>query len=233
MEPRADAPTDRPDPVHVPDAPWLDAAADVVTVSGPDAESYLQSQLSQEIRDLAVGAHRWTFVLEPTGKVDALAHLVRTADDTFELRTDPGYGEVLRDRIDRFKIRVKAETSLSPTSAVTPDELEHERIVRGWPRMGHEIVPGDTIPAVTGVTPFAVDRRKGCYPGQELVERMDSRSATAPRSLRRFTVEAGAAPGDPVVVDGAEVGELTSVSGTAALGYVKRGADAGDPIDHG
>ena len=121
-----------------------------------------------------------------------------------------------------------------PTPPLDVEErgrADHElaRIEAGWPAMGVEIVPGETIPAETGVTPVAVDFRKGCYPGQELVERMDSRGASAPRRLRVLDVAAGARPGDPVVVDGVEVGRLTSVQGTRALGFVKRGVDAGRP----
>lgn len=235
MEPRATPPTEPTATTGppVPPAPWLDAAADVVTVAGPDAGSYLQSQLTQEINDLAVGASRWTLVLEPSGKVDALARLVRTADDHYELHTDPGHGEALKARLDRFKIRVAAETALVEAGSVTPDELEHDRVLRGWPKMGAEIVPGVTIPGETGVTGVAVNFRKGCYPGQELVERMDSRGAAAPRSLRRLTVDDGAVPGDPVLVEGVEVGVLTSVSGSAALGLVKRGHDLGEPVAFG
>lgn len=217
----------------VPPAPWLDAAADTVVVSGPDALSYLHSQLSQDIRDLAVGEARWTFVLQPTGKIDTLARVRRTGDETYEFDTDPGAGALLEARLARFKIRVKADIELRATIEETPVELEQERIERGWPRMGAEIVPGETIPAETGLTPVAVDFRKGCYPGQELVERMDSRGAAAPRSLRRLDADAGVAPGDPVLDEaGAEVGWITSVSGTTALGYVKRGAEVGEPIVH-
>lgn len=218
----------------VPPAPWLDAAADVVVVSGPDALSYLHSQVSQDIRDLQVGEARWTFVLQPTGKIDALALVRRVGEEIYEFATDPGAGSQLEARLARFKIRVKADIELREASGSTPAELEHERIERGWPRIGAEIIPGETIPAETGLTPVAVDFRKGCYPGQELVERMDSRGAAPPRSLRRFTVEPGAAPGDPVLdTSGAEVGRLTSVSGSTALGYVKRDADLGEPIVHG
>ena len=31
---------------------------------------------------MAVGDRRWTFLLQPTGKVDVLARVERTADDT-------------------------------------------------------------------------------------------------------------------------------------------------------
>ena len=89
---------------------------------------------------------------------------------------------------------------------------EAARVAAGWPRMGSEIVPGETIPAMTGLIAVAVSVTKGCYPGQELVERMDSRGAEAPRSLRVLVAPADAAAGDPIVDGGgAEVGVYTSV----------------------
>jgi tRNA-modifying protein YgfZ len=209
---------------------------DVVTVSGPDASTYLQSQCSQELGDLAVGEARWTFLLAPNGRVDVLARIRRTADETFELDTDAGFGEALLDRVNRFKIRVRADAVLSAATGLPPQPdpvIETQRIEAGWPRMGAEIVPGETIPAETGTSAVTVSFTKGCYPGQELVERMDSRGATAPRSLRRLAVPAGTAVGDPVLgPDGAAVGTITSVSGTTALGYVRRGVDVGTPVAH-
>jgi folate-binding protein YgfZ len=202
---------------------------DVVVVEGADAASYLHSQVSQVVTDMSVGEQRWSFVLEPTGKVEVLFRLTRTADDRFELDTDAGFGDALLARIDRLKIRVDAATSLqSAEGAATVDEVA--RIALGWPRMGAEIVPGATIPAGTGLSQLAVNFTKGCYPGQELVERMDSRAAEAPKSLRRLTVEAGTSPGDPVMDGDAEVGIITSVAGTAALGWVKRSSDVGDVV---
>jgi tRNA-modifying protein YgfZ len=247
---------------------WVEVPRDAVQVSGPDALTYLQGQISQELRPLAVGASRWTLLLQPNGRVDVLARVWRTDDDTYVLDTDAGFGDELLARINRFKIRVKADVeSLAwrclavrgtdgeaiPGGAVVgwwdrdfdllgpdpqpPDgipaasatELEAARIDAGWPAMGAEIVPGEQIPAETGVAAVAVDFKKGCYPGQELVERMDSRGAEAPRRLRILTVAEGAKPGDPVLDDGREVGTLTSVCGTRALGYVKRGVELGDP----
>ncbi|CAN5766019.1 folate-binding protein YgfZ [soil metagenome] len=110
------------------------------------------------------------------------------------------------------------------------DDLEHARVAAGWPVMGREIVPGERLPAELGVSSVAVNFKKGCYPGQELVERMDSRGAQAPRQLRRLAVDEGASAGDPIEVDGAELGRLTSVAGRQALGFVKRNADIGEPV---
>ena len=43
-------------------------------------------------------------------------------------------------------------------------------------------------------------------------------------------VAAGVAAGDPVVVDGAEVGAYTTVAGDRALAWIKRGVDLGDIV---
>ena len=117
----------------------------------------------------------------------------------------PASARRLAARLRRFKIRVAAEieVELADPAQVTDAAHEDARIAAGWPKMGAEIVPGETIPAVTGVTGVAVNFTKGCYPGQELVERMDSRGAESPLSLRVLTigtdVPAGVAAGDPVV----------------------------------
>jgi tRNA-modifying protein YgfZ len=219
------------------ETPFLDPdARDHVVVDGPDALTYLQSQISQDIRELPVGASAWTLVLDPTGKVDALAQVTRSDDDRFDFATDAGFGDALAARLNRFKIRVKAEISVESAPSSAPSaEHESARVAAGWPRMGHEIVPGETIPAMTGVVAEAVCFTKGCYPGQELVERMDSRGADAPKRLRVVEVGPGAAVGDPVTgVDGAEVGSLTSVSpdGGIAIALVKRGHDVGRPPVH-
>lgn len=212
------------------DLPFIDESArDRLTIEGDDALTYLQSQIAQEIRDIEVGETRWTLVLEPTGKIDALARITRTADTTFVLDTDAGFGEALEARINRFKIRVKADSSLAPAENPEPSAAhEAARIAAGWPRMGAEIVPGETIPAVTGVVPVSVNFTKGCYPGQELVERMDSRGADAPKTLRVLDVPAGTEVGQ--TIDG--IADVTSVDGTTALGYVKRGNDIGRAPAH-
>jgi len=228
---------------------WVPTDREVVRVSGPDALTYLQGQVSQDLQPMAVGDRRWTFLLQPTGKVEVLARVRRTDEETFVFDVDGGFGDELVARLNRFKIRVAAEVERLPWRVVrvaggtdvigpdaaapagvregTPEELEAARVADGWPAMGTEIVPGETIPGETGVVPVAVDFRKGCYPGQELVERMDSRGAAAPRSLRIIDVPDGTRPGDPIVVDGTQVGVLTTVAGTRAIGFVKRGADVG------
>lgn len=206
---------------------------DLVTLAGPDAESYLHSQVSQVVTGMSVGEQRWTFVLDPSGKILSLARITRADDEVFVLDTDAGHGDVLLERLRRFMIRVDATLELTAADDAPDLDAERRRVELGWPRTGAEIVPGETLVAGTGLATVAVNFTKGCYPGQELVERMDSRGANAPKSLRRITVGDDVRPGDPVVVDDAEVGTVTSVVDGHAIAWVRRGADVGELVQFG
>jgi folate-binding protein YgfZ len=116
---------------------------------------------------------------------------------------------------------------------VGSDALELWRIASGIPRYGQDIRDRD-LPQETEQMQ-ALDFRKGCYLGQEIVERIRSRGILH----RKFTgfVLSGALPasGAQIDVQGKKVGEITSVAslpssnGTknVALGYIRR--DAGMP----
>ncbi len=197
-----------------------------MVIDGPDAETYLQSQVSQDLRGMAVGDAKWTFLLQPTGRVDVLARVTMVGAERFELDTDPGFGPVLEARLNRFKIRVKATVSALDQADGSAVVDEDQRIAAAWPKMGAEILPGETIPAETGLADVAVSYTKGCYPGQELVERMDSRGSTAPRHLVVLPLRTGDAPGVAVSQDSAQVGTITSVGTSHVLAYIKRGCES-------
>ena len=123
----------------------------------------------------------------------------------------------------------------SPTMALpttlregTRDEFVASRVRALWPEMGVDITT-DMIPAETSVVDVAVSFTKGCYPGQELVERMDSRGSMAPRRLCRVICAPGVKAGDKVVVNEEMVGVFTTVAGDIALALIKRGVELGDP----
>ncbi|HNI36264.1 MAG TPA: hypothetical protein PLV93_12750 [Microthrixaceae bacterium] len=107
---------------------------------------------------------------------------------------------------------------------IDADAVEAQRIVRGVPAMGAEL--DDTvIPAEMGAwfVEESVSWTKGCYTGQELVARVDSRGSNTPRRLRSVALTAPARPGDELVdAGGKAVGEVTSVFGTDALARVAR-----------
>lgn len=85
---------------------------DVVVARGSDAREYLQTQLTQDVVELAVGDSAWSFLLEPKSQIVALVRVTRTEDDVLVLDTDPGWGERVRERIDGFLFRTDVTFSI-------------------------------------------------------------------------------------------------------------------------
>jgi folate-binding protein YgfZ len=119
-----------------------------------------------------------------------------------------------------------------------PEAYESVRIECGWPAMGAEFPTSgepSVIPAEAGqwFVDASVSFTKGCYTGQELVARVDSRGSNTPHRLRGLVVGSNVLPpvGAEVVVDGEVRGTLTSVGESldlrapVALGFVHRSVE--------
>jgi aminomethyltransferase len=111
---------------------------------------------------------------------------------------------------------------------VGSEALEKFRIMIGFPKYGTDIRERD-LPQETEQT-HALNFTKGCYVGQEIVERIRSRG-NVHRTFHGFVLNGDAPPrGTKLQVDGKDVGEITSVdripSGDSdhavALGYIRR-----------
>ena len=240
---------------------------DLVHADGPDTTKFLQSQLSQDIEKLPIGATKLSFLLHPQGRIVAVVQVTRKGESEIELLTDRGFGEPVRAALERFKIRTKCTLTTEPVERfairgplapeggvwatwpgidvvavpegideVEPSVFEMVRIERGIPRNGAEIEE-KTLPAETGLVEGAVNFTKGCYVGQELVERIDSRGHVN-RRLRGLDFdheppEDGVAVGATISADDKSVGTLTSVArrvvgpGLVALGYLRREIEPG------
>ena len=107
-------------------------------------------------------------------------------------------------------------------TAVTEPTFEFIRIAAGLPRFGREI-SGDYIPLETGLW-ADVSFNKGCYTGQEIIARMESRGKLA-KQLARLRADGPLATGDAITAGGKSAGVITSAAegpdGFVALGYVK------------
>ena len=106
------------------------------------------------------------------------------------------------------------------------DALELYRVAHGIPRYGQDIRERD-LPQETEQLQ-ALNFSKGCYLGQEIVERIRSRGAVH-RKFAGFRLERSVEPGSKLQSGGKDVGELTSVVSlpvngghTVGLGYIRR-----------
>ena len=118
-----------------------------------------------------------------------------------------------------------AEAGATPAGS---EAFELYRIAQGIPRYGQDIRERD-LPQETEQT-HAVHFQKGCYIGQEIVERIRARGAVH-RKFTGFLIDGPLpTPGSKVQLEGKDLGEITSVASlptasgarTVALGYIRR-----------
>lgn len=112
--------------------------------------------------------------------------------------------------------------SLAAAGAVAAavEEMETVRLEHGTPRYGVDFTESH-IAQETGLA-HALNFNKGCYLGQEIVERVRSRGHIN-KVLTPLEVESGSAPapGAKVAVDGTEAGEITSAVQSPRSGCVR------------
>ena len=246
---------------------------DFLRISGTEAESYLQGQLSQDIEGMSDGEARFTFLLQPSGKVDAWLRITRQAQNDYLIDVDKNYGELVLARLKRFLLRTdcrveilnyflyteignsrnendfvdciaipyswfgfeftdyifKSDSFSEGFNLIDDQVWKGVRIKAGIPEMGKEI-DTSTIPASLGILDFSVSFTKGCYTGQELVARMDSRKGGTPYRLVKISGTSGMAASQGVLLNnGEEIGTITSEividNDFFALGFLKRGVN--------
>ena len=153
------------------------------------------------------------------GKTVTLLHAGEEARESWQLWIAPEYACQLWDALVKAGAR--------PTGATA---LNLFRISRGIPQFGVDIGDRD-LPQETGQK-RALNFTKGCYLGQEIVERIRSRGSVH-RKFTAFAVEGTLPePGAKIMADEKEVGEITSSAilplpggdRPVALGYLRREA---------
>jgi folate-binding protein YgfZ len=239
----------------------VDSTHDLVLVEGPDAASFLQGILSQDIEAMVPEEVARSFLLNPSGKLTALLWVLR-GSERVGIFTDRGLGATVVESLNYFKIRVKAEITLdgrttwalvgpragevldvgdrwverdgsmlapAPLAGLPRVLVAGDLPLSGLPRAGSiamtsvRVEAGEpvmdvdvdekTIPQETGLVPESVSFTKGCYLGQELVARIDSRGHVN-RHLRGIVMTRNVLPpaGAEVWLDDRMCGTLTSVS---------------------
>ncbi len=275
---------------------------DIVEVQGPDARSFLQSLVSQDLDGVVPGGGTLSLLLAPQGKLVAAFRLICIDETTFWADCDAGVGATLRDGLARFKIRVKAELAIRPdvgivmlrghnvNEVLTANSIAApSQIVHAWTRTNDVVairtswrgLDGvDLVVAVASPMPIvgaatlaaaqaetlriecgvllqgtngdiddstiaqeahleqsSVSFTKGCFVGQELVCRIDSRGHVN-RFVRHIVLDASVAaselPDAAVVKFGDKVvGTISSRApqGSATLGTVRREVEPGATVE--
>ena len=192
-----------------------------LAVQGPRSRALIEGSLEGALPALSEFGHL-------RGSCAGLSlHIVQissTAEEGYELWVplddDPGKARVLWETL------LASTTGLAAVPCGT-EALEMLRIEAGIPRYGADFGE-DTLPLEAGLL-NAISFTKGCYPGQEIVERARSRGRVNWRLVGISVDDAIVpSPGEKLLSEGREVGEATSASFSPwlnrpiALAYVRR-----------
>jgi folate-binding protein YgfZ len=179
-----------------------DVALAGFALRGDEALAALARALPDRVADLsalAECAHLW---IERDGGPLLVVRLRELGRDAFHVWSDdPG-------RADGLAVALLAAGATS----VEPDALELHRITAGWASDGADY-DGQTLAAEIPSLARGVSYRKGCYLGQEVMERIAARGHVN-WLLVRLTADPGGslAVGAPVRDGDAEVGKVTSAA---------------------
>jgi folate-binding protein YgfZ len=231
---------------------------EVVRISGPDRLDWLHNLTTQDVERLAPHTRVTTLILSPHGHVEHALRGYDDGD-AFWAQVEPGEAADLVGWLDSMRFLMQVEVAdVSDEWAVVAraadsyelvrrDELslaragalpcglwayEALRVARGEPRLGID-TDHKTIPNEVSWIESAVHLAKGCYRGQETVARVHN-LGRPPRRLTLLhldgSVDRVPTVGDPVLLDGRDVGRLGSVArhyelGPIALALVKRNVD--------
>lgn len=253
---------------------------EAIWVRGPDAVTFLQATLTQDLTALSQGDVTRAFLLSPKGKIRTMLWVL-VGDNEVVLLCDVGFQSTVIGDLMRFKLNTDAtvDAVLGPVlEVIGPDassivgdlgyvvpesrrwafspsgelvatighirvELaryvligpsaeavvdvgavlvghsaaEAVRIEAGEPVMGSDVSESTLVHEV-GVLDGSVSFTKGCYLGQEIVERIDSRGRVNKRIVG-LVMESGATPpsGAAVFAGGESTGEVTSVAESVEL----------------
>ena len=225
----------------------------IVSVTGADAETFLNGIVTVSTTDLATGELRYGALLTPQGKVIADMLLAREGEAIL-LDCATSAAPALLKRLTLMKLRAAVTIEERPELGVTafegaPDPRTAQaprrkigqrgkggdastyhaaRIAAGLAEQGFDFGAEEVFPADINMDLLGgVDFRKGCFVGQEVVSRMKRRGTARRRTLKAIVANGVAAPA-PVLANGFEIGMLTSVSGGVGLARVRidRLADA-------
>jgi folate-binding protein YgfZ len=193
------------------------------------------ANVTDQIASVGVAGPKTEAVLDATGFGIPSLHVLQMAEISWQgSQVTLILGE--HDKYPSFELwiapdRVPALVSALQTAGAVPvgaEALELYRIALGVPRYGQDIRERD-LPQETEQE-RALNFNKGCYIGQEIVERIRSRG-NVHRKFTGFKLNGTPpAPGAKIQSQGKEVGEITSATvipapgeGQAvALGYIRR-----------
>lgn len=151
---------------------WYPAFWGGLHVTGPDAQAFLQGQLSHDLRKTPADGYVWSSYSSPKGRVLAVFR-VRVIEGGYALLMPPDLIDPIQKRLKMFVLRSKVELDARvPDKSETADSDRRHMIHSGLPvvyaaTQDHWVAQMLNLDHLGGI---AFD--KGCFTGQEVIARL-------------------------------------------------------------
>jgi tRNA-modifying protein YgfZ len=221
-----------------------------IQASGEDRARLLHALTTNHVQQMKAGDRIYCFFLTAQGRILSDAILV-CEQDRFLIDVEPEVRETVWKHIDHYiiaddvaledvtessfslgvgsnriygnlaqKEQAKEEAVGLGLVEATTEDWRTFRIEHFQPRYGEDIT-SSTLPQETGIKE-ALHFQKGCYLGQEIVERIRSRGHVN-KMLAGLSIQSDRVPvvGTKVRFEGAEAGEITSAVGSPIFGDIR------------
>ena len=200
-----------------------------IDVTGADARSFLQGQLTANLDRLSPGTTLAAWC-NPKGRVICILRLT-AASDAFSLTLPTELADDVVKRLTLYRFRAKVEFSSRPATpgecGLDPDDIQAgllNRLRDGIPEVWQAQSEKFTAHMLNLDLLGAVALDKGCYTGQEIIARTHYRGGTRRRCLR-FESTGPVKAGDKVSHGDRSVGEVVNCIGKEMLAVVAVDSD--------
>ena len=180
-----------------------------VSVRGPDAASYLNRMVSNEVEDMPIGEVREALLLTPKARIVAPLVAWRRGHEDYLLLTEPDAGERLARELLRSRFAAKCEIAVEEHRSVVvlgADELvllEHKVAVptADYGVVGVELLDEDPPPGAERIGPDELERLRILARTPRLGRELDDRVMPAEAGLeeRAISFTKGCYPGQEPV----------------------------------
>ena len=177
-----------------------------IEITGKDAFDFLQNQLTNDLRHLKLMPKILAAWCNPKGRVIWVGE-VSSTNSSFKIIVPTDLAENIIQRFLTFRFRAQVEFNIIDENIT---EKLGNLISKGQPSIGLEQTEKYTPHMLNLDLINAVDFKKGCYPGQEVVARIHYKGLSKRRTFK-FKSESKVKINDKVTCNGQNVGDVLNV----------------------
>jgi len=199
-----------------------------ILLTGKDGIDLLQRITTLDFKRISVGQQQPGLILNPKGKILCYFEVqITSSPDQVEISFNDSFLELL----DQFTFgeRYKIE-KIAPIEFIETTDSEISRIKSKTPKLGWEFLNnGESNPLEINLM-SAIHDQKGCYPGQEVIEKIIAIGAPAKNLCLVKCIDHS--PSDLVLPLDLDFGTLTSYQSPYGLAIVRKTHSAPGTILH-